>query len=165
MRLFFSILLLALSFSANAQKFYLGDKVFGSHLFSGCSCGLNDVVLNGNVATKYFGISTSTPYQIIFNENTLTHQDTEIGTGTILITADNDPTFYEINIPHNYTSSHTHYSADNDGTVPAFIHGKGSPEGIVSASPGIIYINDLGGVNVTFWVKELGTGNTGWAAK
>lgn len=45
------------------------------------------------------------------------------------------------------------------------ISGTGSPEGAVTAPVGIIYLRDDGGAGTTLYVKESGTGNTGWAAK
>lgn len=41
-------------------------------------------------------------------------------------------------------------------------NGNGSPEGVVTANPGSIYSNKLGGAGVTFYVKESGGGSTGW---
>lgn len=43
--------------------------------------------------------------------------------------------------------------------------GTGSPEGALTAPPGTLYLNTLGGANTTLYVKESGTGNTGWVAK
>ncbi|XID92508.1 hypothetical protein ACF3MZ_29275 [Paenibacillaceae bacterium WGS1546] len=43
--------------------------------------------------------------------------------------------------------------------------GTGSPEGVVTANPGSIYLNRSGGANTSFYVKHTGTGNTGWTAK
>lgn len=43
--------------------------------------------------------------------------------------------------------------------------GAGSPEGVVTAVPGSIYSNTSGGAGTTLYVKESGTGNTGWVAK
>jgi hypothetical protein len=43
--------------------------------------------------------------------------------------------------------------------------GSGSPEGNKTASPGSIYMNASGGAGVSFYIKESGTGNTGWVAK
>lgn len=44
--------------------------------------------------------------------------------------------------------------------------GTGSPEGVVTADPGTLYLNASGGANTTLYVKESGTGtNTGWVAK
>lgn len=45
------------------------------------------------------------------------------------------------------------------------LNGAGSPLGVVSAPPGSFYLNKLGGVGATFWVKETGTDATGWAPK
>lgn len=42
--------------------------------------------------------------------------------------------------------------------------GRGSPEGAVSAAPGSSYRNLDGGAGATFWVKQTGTSNSGWAA-
>lgn len=51
---------------------------------------------------------------------------------------------------------------------PVFIfHGEGSPEGIFAAPIGSFYVNTdtLGSSPPTFYVKETGSGNTGWVAK
>lgn len=48
---------------------------------------------------------------------------------------------------------------------PRWLAGAGSPEGVVSAPPGSFYSNTSGGAGTTFYVKESGTGNTGWVAK
>lgn len=49
-------------------------------------------------------------------------------------------------------------------TVGAF-HGSGSPEGVVSAGIGSTYHRTDGTAGQCFYVKETGTGNTGWIAK
>jgi len=43
--------------------------------------------------------------------------------------------------------------------------GIGSPEGVVTADRGSLYTNQSGGAGTTLYVKESGTGNTGWVAK
>ena len=48
---------------------------------------------------------------------------------------------------------------------PTWTSGSGSPEGSVTASVGSLYTNTSGGSNTTLWVKESGTGNTGWVSK
>jgi hypothetical protein len=45
------------------------------------------------------------------------------------------------------------------------VSGSGSPEGVVTASVGKLYLRTNGGAGTTLYVKESGTGNTGWAAK
>lgn len=42
--------------------------------------------------------------------------------------------------------------------------GTGSPESVIAASVGDIYLRDDGGANTTLYVKESGAGDTGWAA-
>jgi hypothetical protein len=43
--------------------------------------------------------------------------------------------------------------------------GAGDPNGSVTAPIGAVYHNTTGTTNTSFWVKESGTGNTGWVAK
>lgn len=42
--------------------------------------------------------------------------------------------------------------------------GRGSPAAKVTAPPGSTFRNLNGGIGSTFWVKQTGTGNTGWTA-
>ena len=49
--------------------------------------------------------------------------------------------------------------------LPAFYSGSGSPESVITATPGSFYVDVDGGASVTLYVKESGTGNTGWIAK
>jgi hypothetical protein len=43
--------------------------------------------------------------------------------------------------------------------------GDGSPEGVRVAPPGTLYLDRAGGTSTTLYVKESGTGKTGWDAK
>jgi hypothetical protein len=43
--------------------------------------------------------------------------------------------------------------------------GRNSPEGVLTAPPGSLYTNTNGGAGTTLYVKQSGTGNTGWVAK
>lgn len=43
--------------------------------------------------------------------------------------------------------------------------GTGSPESAVTATVGALYLRTDGGTGTTLYVKESGTGNTGWVAK
>lgn len=43
--------------------------------------------------------------------------------------------------------------------------GSGSPEGVLTASIGTLYLRADGGTGTTLYVKESGTGDTGWVAK
>jgi hypothetical protein len=48
---------------------------------------------------------------------------------------------------------------------PIWASGTGSPEGVVTAGIGSIYLRTDGGASTSLYVKESGTGNTGWTAK
>lgn len=44
------------------------------------------------------------------------------------------------------------------------IEGNGAPEGVVTAPPGSQYLRGDGGAGASAYLKESGTGNTGWSA-
>lgn len=48
---------------------------------------------------------------------------------------------------------------------PLISAGNGSPEGVVTSVVGGLYLRLDGGANLTLYVKESGSGNTGWVAK
>ena len=45
------------------------------------------------------------------------------------------------------------------------VSGTGSPESSLVAPVGTLYLRQDGGTSTTLYVKESGTGNTGWVAK
>lgn len=50
-------------------------------------------------------------------------------------------------------------------TTMAIMHGTGTPETVVSAPVGTVFLRDDGGASTVLYVKEGGgTGNTGWRA-
>jgi hypothetical protein len=51
-----------------------------------------------------------------------------------------------------------------DGTTK-WTSGSGSPENVLSAVVGSMYTRTDGGAGTTLYIKETGTGNTGWVAK
>jgi hypothetical protein len=50
-------------------------------------------------------------------------------------------------------------------TSSQLLWGTGSPESVVTATVGSIFLRTDGGAATTLYVKETGTGNTGWAGK
>jgi hypothetical protein len=53
----------------------------------------------------------------------------------------------------------------NGGTFGAQLFtGSGTPEGVVTARTGSMYLNSAGGDSTTVYYKESGVGNTGWVA-
>lgn len=62
------------------------------------------------------------------------------------------------------------FKADNAGRVtlnngPMVIPGTGTPEGVVTAPVGSLFLRSDGGAGTSHYVKESGSGNTGWVAK
>jgi hypothetical protein len=51
------------------------------------------------------------------------------------------------------------------GGAASVLAGTGSPEGVVTAPVGSLYLRSDGGAATTLYVKESGTGPTGWVAK
>jgi hypothetical protein len=53
----------------------------------------------------------------------------------------------------------------SSSTGPLATFGSGTPEGAVTAPVGSTYQRTDGGAGTSFYVKESGTGNTGWVGK
>jgi hypothetical protein len=51
------------------------------------------------------------------------------------------------------------------GTTATIRAGTGTPESVVTANVGSIYLRTDGGAGTTLYIKESGAGNTGWVAK
>jgi hypothetical protein len=43
--------------------------------------------------------------------------------------------------------------------------GQGSPEGVIAANPGSLFLRTDGGISTTLYVKTSGTSTTGWTGK
>jgi len=48
------------------------------------------------------------------------------------------------------------------GTGAGIISGTGDPSGVITAPVGTIFLRTDGGAGTTLYVKEVGSGNTGW---
>ena len=63
------------------------------------------------------------------------------------------------------------FTIPGNGAAPLFLtntkvmSGTGSPEGVIAAPVGSLWLRTNGGANTTLYIKETGTGTTGWAAK
>lgn len=94
------------------------------------------------------------------------------GTQTILqINADADNAISPTNDAVVYFGTSAHrfwrsYAVQHAYTATVFdTYGAGSPEGVVTADRGSTYRRTDGGAGTCFYVKESGTGNTGWVGK
>ena len=57
------------------------------------------------------------------------------------------------------------YTDTTGNTNVAQLVGTGTPESVIEAGIGSTYLRLDGGTSTTLYVKETGTGNTGWVAK
>lgn len=70
----------------------------------------------------------------------------------------------------NYTLTHSSGLLTASGpiavsaTAAAIYSGSGSPESVVAAAAGSIYLNTAGGTDTSLYTKGSGSGNTGWIA-
>jgi len=70
--------------------------------------------------------------------------------------------------PHTGTPSSrlSLYNEDTDSTFVQILSGTGSPEGVILAPQGSLYLRTDGGSGTTLYIKETSAGiNTGWDAK
>lgn len=151
--------------SGGARNTAVGNQVMQSHTTG------NDNIAIGRWAARYYnngaGNLTSMSSSIIFGVNASPLANA--GTNEIVIGPN------AIGLGSNTTrignSSTTRSHLDGILTVGVaannvgWVTGPGSPEGVVTANPGSLYTNIGGGAGTTLYVKETGTGNTGWIAK
>jgi len=66
-----------------------------------------------------------------------------------------------------YNNNDTEFSGGVrvQSTSAQILSGIDTPEGVVTAAVGSLFMRTNGGANTTLYVKESGTGNTGWIAK
>lgn len=65
---------------------------------------------------------------------------------------------------YRWSNAYAEQVRPGDGS-PIWTSGSGSPEGAVTAPVGSLFTRTDGGAGTTLYVKESGTGNTGWVAK
>lgn len=56
-------------------------------------------------------------------------------------------------------------TTEDETNAPTITFGNVVPNGSVTAAVGSLYICTLGGASTTLYVKESGSGNTGWVGK
>ena len=133
-----------------------GGFILGVGLMGFFSTQKSGCVLQGNA----IGVFSN----CIFSGNAPSFYDLDAGASTIVkYNATNDFQNRAINVLG--TKIFISYAADMffDYNISA---STGTPNTVVTGSPGDIYINKNGGAGTTLWVKESGTGtNTGWVGK
>lgn len=84
-----------------------------------------------------------------------------VGTGGIVPVADSSYNIgsSSLRVNRSYVIARYYTATQFDAS------GSGSPEGVLAASVGSTYRRTDGGASTSFYVKESGTGNTGWVGK
>lgn len=107
-------------------------------------------------------LGTSSTAQIKNDQGVLsivTDQGNAIADSRIDLNVDNT---VEVRVDSNGLNVVSGHTEINGVTITA---GNGTPEGVVTAPVGSLFLRKNGGAGSSFYVKESGTGNTGWVAK
>lgn len=73
----------------------------------------------------------------------------------------NDSAYADIDMKDAIVRGQVHVQ----GTNAKLYAGSGTPQAVVTANVGSVYLRTDGGAATSFYVKESGSGNTGWVAK
>lgn len=115
--------------------------------------GISKGASDADAFTWYEDASASNPRFAVF-----TGGNVAIGTGT------NSGFKLDVQGTGRFTGAVTTTQVNVGGSVK-WLSGSGSPEGVVTAVVGSLYSRTDGGAGTTLYVKESGSGNTGWVAK
>lgn len=118
----------------------------------------------GNMSRVLFGTANSSGPALSFSGTTVQATDgvgglTAFSANTIELGNASDTTIARSG------SGAVSIEGSNIITALTVMSGSGSPEGVVTAVVGRIYLRSDGGAGTTLYIKESGTGNTGWIAK
>lgn len=154
-------------------------KVFGVSNAGAIELGSNELPIRQ---------STSFPFQIEFGSHTIWPAGlvngvggNAVGTNAITAYAPNTSGGIGLEVRASvHASGGNAFSVVDNATIPrvwvtrtgtlvlnglSINTGTGTPEASVTAPVGSLYLRTDGGAGTTFYVKESGTGNTGWVAK
>jgi hypothetical protein len=116
---------------------------------------------SGAAAGKFYQDTTYTsPALSVVRQQSSTNSPT-LGVGSLSTGSTNAKA---VSVSHGATEV---FFVRHDGAVSSLYQrfGSGTPQGVVSAPVGAVYHRTDGGTGTSFYVKESGTGNTGWVAK
>lgn len=146
-----------------------GTATIGIRTYANSSsmpAGLGNVIVGNHITDIMQAIGDIGPASIIF-DNTLVNTTSHANSQGII--GNNDKGV----IGFNQISGFTNPFWDGASAVQrvqsligdrGFIFGQGSPESVVTAPVGMLYVRRDGGAGISLYVKESGTGNTGWKA-
>src|SRR6476620_5807065 len=106
------------------------------------------MISGGNVVTGCAGVG-------IYSDPTSQHSVVTGNTSVLNTTA-------QILVDVSSHQNSVKFNNAGDDLIATAAVGQSSPEGIITALPGSIYLRQDGGSGTTLYVKESGSGNTGW---
>lgn len=180
-----------LNFSTVTQPFRIGNEGSGNPIsiasITNCRMALsnstasafnniNTMIFSGNISGTNVAFSSGV-LQLTLSNNVYVSGLTNGAVNTVFI--DNLSNFIFLSDRLTPISDATSVLGDNThrwknvyssngmilGTNIVITTGSGSPQSVVTAPVGSLYLRNDGGANSTLYVKESGTGNTGWVAK
>jgi hypothetical protein len=137
-------------------------------LITGVTYGIN---VNGNYFSAFptcLNLGTGYSHDVVFLTNSTRANTDAFVTGTVAGgTALIQNWVYAISSPQLDLTGSLALTGSllPGGTTCIWTSGAGTPQGSVTAPVGSLYTRTDGGASTTLYVKESGTGNTGWVAK
>lgn len=131
-------------------------EIYGGAYTAG---GVGGIIVSGSTANIYVKDAriTSGGSDIYQDNGTMTVSDCDFKTSTGIVNFSN--------VEGNELIAHGKTVFMNGAKTVFIRSGTGSPEGIIAGSVGSMWMRTDGGTGSTLYVKESGTGNTGWVAK
>lgn len=141
------------------------NTIFGGHY----TTGTDQVVRIASLAKTL----SQSPVALIVLNNGSSSNVVSYGGGSSLLQMPTEHRFYataSINttsaasaVKAVISSKGVHIGIDN--TTPFLSSGTGTPESVVTAPIGSVFLRSDGGVSTSIYIKESGSGNTGWVGK
>ena len=116
---------------------------------------------SGGAAGKFYQDTTYTSPALWVSRQTSSTNSATLGVGSSSTGSTNAKA---VSVSHGTNEV---FFVRHDGAVSSLYQrfGSGSPDGVVTAPVGAVYHRTDGGAGTSFYVKQSGTGNTGWVAK
>ena len=129
------------------------------------------LTINGSGGSVFLGASGTSNQALSWSGGTGLDRRMQIGGNTIQVSLNSNGSSYQNLAVQTLggdlvvgSSSSTGIRLRSSGGAAIF-SGTGTPEGAVTAPVGSLFLRTDGGAGTTLYVKESGTGNTGWVGK
>lgn len=164
-------IVLGSAISHNIDYGIWSNGILYGNLYSGCMIYQNDIYMQGSDGVKLFGcdiIATSMFVQSSARCEVVSCKFLSATTFNLNWNGTNNTgSLSDISFSGNKyfgTPPTTIFGETEVGGIKIKV-GNGSPEGVVTAQIGSMYSRKDGGAGTTLYIKESGSGNTGWIAK